>query len=65
MSWAEVQVVDLAHLGPDGIEVAGFVDGYSGLRVGAWLIELFGWFLRRETIGLMGQMGGIGIVGRW
>ena len=65
VNWAEVQVVDLADLGPDGVEVAWFVDGYAGLGVGAWLIEAFGWFLRRVTIGLMGQMGEMGFVGRW
>ena len=36
---AEVEVVDLADLGPDGVQVAGFVGDFACFEIDAGLVE--------------------------
>ena len=39
VGWAEVQVVNLTDLGPDGVQVANLVRDFAGFGMSAGLVE--------------------------
>jgi len=39
MNRAEMEIVDLAHLRPDRVQVASFVGDLAGLGMNAWFVE--------------------------